>query len=126
MVTAGHCFLSGQSAWSTGGGGSFGSVVSRFNYPNYDMELLGNGSYGPYIYEGNATGYGTHVISAGDPGVTGYTYCSSGQTSTESCDHTVLSLTATVCAYGSLGCSYGDIAASNTSVTSPVRRVPKP
>lgn len=104
MVTAGHCGAVGTT-WRTAGGVYVGQTVSRPNYPAYDMELIGGGSsYGSYIYMGDATGYGSKVLGAGDP-VVGVYYCMSGTTTNENCNKKVTSLSATHCA--SDGCVYG-------------------
>jgi hypothetical protein len=97
MVTAAHCFELGTAVKSTGGGGSFGTVVSRGPFPVWDQELLGGASYGSYIYTGGSAGVGTHVGSASDP-VVGFTgYCRSGQTTFEQCGSTVTSLSGSFC-----------------------------
>lgn len=116
MVTAGHCFGSGASVRSTGGGQSFGKVVNRASFPTWDLELLGGSTYGTHIYTGNATGTGTHVVSAANPAV-GSTYCVSGQTTATTCNHTVSSLTASFC--DSAGCTPGLIAASGGGSVGP-------
>ncbi|AGL19540.1 hypothetical protein [Actinoplanes sp. N902-109] len=97
MATAAHCFGLGTAVKSTGGGGSFGTVVSRGPFPTWDQELLGGASYGSYIYTGGSAGVGTHVGSANDP-VVGFTgYCRSGQTTFEQCGSTVTSLSGSFC-----------------------------
>jgi hypothetical protein len=97
MVTAAHCFPLNSAVWNTGGGWSFGNVVSRGPFPTWDLELLGGASYGSYIIRGDATGYGSHVVGAANP-VVGFTgYCRSGQTTFEQCGHTVNNLDATFC-----------------------------
>jgi hypothetical protein len=110
MVTAAHCFALGAAVRSTGGGFAMGTVVSRGPFPTWDLELIGGASYGSFIYRGDATGFGSHVIGAGDP-VIGFTgYCRSGQTTFENCGQTVTSLTAEFC--DASGCTPGLIAYS--------------
>jgi hypothetical protein len=105
MVTAAHCFGLGAAVSSTGGGGSFGTVVNRGPFPTWDLELLGGASYGTYIYTGGAAGVGTHVIGAGDPTINFTGYCRSGQTTFENCGQTVTSLTGQFC--DPAGCTPG-------------------
>ena len=66
MVTAGHCGPVG-TLWHTAGGLYMGQTVSRPSFPAYDMALIGNDSYGSYIYMGDVAGYGSKVLGAGDP-----------------------------------------------------------
>ena len=104
LTTAGHCFSVGQAVTTTDGNLSLGSVVQRgpmLNLPflpNFDMELIGGGSYGSAIFVGGTnSSTGKHINGAGDP-VVGFTnYCRSGQTSGEQCGETVQSDSAQVC-----------------------------
>ena len=103
LVTAGHCFSLGAGVTTTDGNLSIGSVVQRgpflpLGLPNWDMELIGGGSYGSSIFVGGtSSSTGRHVNGAGDP-VVGFTnYCRSGQTSGEQCGETVQSTSAQVC-----------------------------
>lgn len=110
MVTAGHCFGSGNTIRSTGNSSFvWGTVVNRASFPTWDLELIGGGSYGSYIYTGDLTGTGTHVTSASDP-IVNSTYCVSGQSTATTCNHTVSNLNASFC--DASGCTPNVIAAS--------------
>lgn len=108
MVTAAHCFPQDATVFSPEGGWNWGTVVNRGPFPEWDMELIGNSTYGSFIYVGDSTGTASHVINAGDP-VVGFTgYCRSGQTSFQQCGSRVDSLFGQLC--DSSGCTYGLIA----------------
>ena len=103
LVTAGHCFPLNAGVTTTDGNLAIGSVVQRgpflpLGLPNWDMELIGGGSYGSSIFVGGtSSATGKHISGAGDP-IVGFTnYCRSGQTSGEQCGETVQSVNAQVC-----------------------------
>jgi hypothetical protein len=102
MLTAGHCFPQGATVRSGSNTYVMGTVVNRAPFPTWDMELIGGGSYGTFMYRGNDYGSATKVVGAADP-ATGFTgYCFNGQTTAsstggESCGLTVTSLNGTFC-----------------------------
>lgn len=93
MVTAGHCFTSGQVFDPAGN--SFGNVFNR-KFPNPDLELLSGSTYSRYIYVGDLVGTGLPVISAGNPTV-GSSYCVSGSFTGTTCSHVVQQLNDQYC-----------------------------
>jgi len=102
QVTAGHCFVDGETAVTELGGRVVGSISGN-GLPSQDMELISGQSYSPFIYIGGVdSSTGAHVASAGDPVVGFANYCHSGRTTGENCGHTATSVTATVCT--SSGC----------------------
>ncbi|HEU5472669.1 MAG TPA: hypothetical protein VFV67_18640 [Actinophytocola sp.] len=108
MVTAGHCFSNGQTAFTEIGGRTYG-VASGNGLPTQDMVLLGGQSYSPFIYIGGVnSSSGAHVASAADPIVGFNNYCHSGRTTGEHCGHTVTDVNALVCT--SSGCKQPVIA----------------
>lgn len=64
--------------------------------------MLDGSTYDHDIYRGGQTGYGSVVVDATNPGIDG-TYCISGATTFENCDHKVSSLNAELCDQG--GCT---------------------
>ncbi|MGL5809187.1 MAG: S1 family peptidase [Nocardioides sp.] len=112
MVTAGHCGPLG-SVWTSGSGQYFGTMTQRASFPTWDLALLSGASYGTYIYMGNQTGVGTPTGAAGDP-VVGFSYCSSGSTTFESCGKTATSLSGTFC--DAAGCTPGLATFTGTAV----------
>lgn len=104
MVTAGHCFPINDPIVSPGNGQSFGRVTNRAPFPSRDLELLGTGNYGTYIYVGDLTGTGVPVKGASDP-VVGASYCYSGQVTAENCGEKVSDLNGQFC--DASGCTSG-------------------
>ncbi|HET7487182.1 MAG TPA: hypothetical protein VFJ85_04590 [Acidimicrobiales bacterium] len=109
MVTAGHCFSTGQNVYTELGGAYYGTVGVRGLASGFDMEQIGGASYWSYIYTGGTnSSTGLPVVGAGDP-VVGYSnYCHSGRTTGENCGHTAQSNFAQVCTQ--TGCKYPVIA----------------
>jgi hypothetical protein len=105
MVTAGHCFSHGTAVWSPGNGSPFGSVVNRAPFPARDLELLGGSNYTSGIYVGNLTGVVKSVTGAANPTLAFSNYCRSGQTTAESCGHSVTNLNGSFC--DAAGCTNG-------------------
>jgi hypothetical protein len=89
MVTAGHCFggLGVGTTIDDGSGDFFGKIRFRAAYPARDIELIGDSSYGGYIFRGiNASNPSVgQVLGAGDPVVGFSDYCSSGFATLEIC-----------------------------------------
>ena len=83
MVTAGHCF-NGLEAVYGGTGLSWGRVTGRRDWPNTDVELIGDTSYEGRIYTGTSSwapvkGYVTSSIGSSP-------YCISGMAGGTHCD----------------------------------------
>ncbi|MBK7820041.1 MAG: hypothetical protein IPJ61_02935 [Tessaracoccus sp.] len=102
MLTAAHCGAL-NTVWKSGSY-TVGKIVKRAPYPTFDLALIGEKSYGTYIYMGGSTGSGTATGAAANPAL--YTkYCTSGSSSYENCDMDTLSLTGVLCAPD--GCTSG-------------------
>lgn len=97
MVTAGHCYALNTGVKSPGNNSTFGKVTNRAPFPQRDMELLGTGNYGTYVYVGNLVGTGTPTLGAGDPVLNFSGYCYSGQKTGEGCSQKVTNLNAQFC-----------------------------
>ena len=107
MLTAGHCFLVNWTVNSPEGD-SFGEVKNRGNYPLSDFELVGGAgiNHGPSIYVGGNVGVQKKVASAGNP-VSSGSYCSSGSSTYEQCDMSMVNSNTSVCLtdrWGVYGC----------------------
>jgi hypothetical protein len=92
MMTAQHCYSSGQTVYG-GTGLNWGTI--QYVASSADVELIGGSTYGGSIYVGGATGTGHAVHGASDP-VSWNTYCVSGVTTYEHCGHTYAGLTGAV------------------------------
>jgi hypothetical protein len=98
MVTAGHCFDNGETAFTELGGLTVGVASGNALSLGKDMVLLGGQSYGTHIYTGGVDdSVNAHIASAGDPVVGFNDYCTSGRTTGANCGHTDLDNNATVC-----------------------------
>ena len=99
MVTAGHCYPFNEGVMSPGAYSGWGRVVSRPNFPAYDMEAIGSSTtnaYGSVIYVGNHTG--TPILVGGAGTVTeGSVFCEGGAWSAEVCGREVVSTVARWC-----------------------------
>jgi len=85
MVTAGHCFPVLYGVYG-GTGRYWGRVTSRRDNPNTDVELIGDGSYGPYIY---VSSNGAATVHGWSPSQIGASpYCVSGAANGTHCDYT--------------------------------------
>jgi hypothetical protein len=88
MVTAGHCFANGTST-------NMGTAYRESQaYPYWDFELIGDHTYGGYIYVDSSTGW--PVKNATNPGI-GNQYCTTGRSIGFRCNWTLRSLNVTIC-----------------------------
>lgn len=103
MITAGHCGGYNTAATSPGGQ-SFGTVQYRAPFPSYDFSILRGSTYSSYFYTGNATSTATIAVSGAlNPTVASSGWCTGGSYTFEKCGKTVSSLTGSLC--DSAGCT---------------------
>ncbi len=85
MVTAGHCYPGLASVYG-GTGLSWGRITGRRDYPNTDVELIGDTSYAGDIY---ISAGASEQVKGYTPGSVGsYPYCISGAVTGNYCDYT--------------------------------------
>jgi hypothetical protein len=88
MVTAGHCYAGGATVYG-GTGLNWGTIKSRRDWPNTDVELIGGTSggtsYAGYIYVSYSTWQAVKGYTVSDPGAS--PYCVSGHAGNTHCDY---------------------------------------
>lgn len=95
MLTAGHCYAPGVDVY-TPAGTPFGVIRFQAPFPNSDVELIGDRTYGTRIYTGEAIGGDAGVGGAGNP-IVGGTYCTGGAFSFEECNKQVEAVNTMAC-----------------------------
>ena len=95
-TTASHCGPAG-SDWSSGPH-AYGRATSRTGYPNYDVMMLINGRYAPYIYtDGPDESVNVRTVQGASNPAIGQLLCISGQTTRAHCSNRVTTLSGSIC-----------------------------
>jgi hypothetical protein len=96
MTSAGHCGDVGSNWISPGSNQTIGYFKYRNNGPR-DIALIGDRSYAPVIYTGDATGTASTVKGAANPVLSRAIYCYSGGQTNEKCGLTVTDMSIAPC-----------------------------
>jgi streptogrisin D len=104
-TTASHCGPAGGDYWYSGPY-AYGRATTRTDYPRYDVMLLINGRYAPYIYtDGPGDSVDVRTIQGAANPAIGQLLCISGQTTRAHCSNRVENLGGSIC--DADGCTTG-------------------